>query len=387
VSNPFESLTLDSLRRRSSLKWREHPEDVLPMWVAEMDVPTAEPVVAAVRAALEGGDTGYPAGRSYAEAMAEFAADRWGWRLEVEHTALVPDVMIGITEVLQLVTGPGDGVIVTPPVYPPFFAFIAHAGRRVVEAPLGEDHRLDPDAISAAMVAATAGGRAAALLLCNPHNPTGTVHTVAELAAVAELSRRHDVTVVVDEIHAPLVHRDATHVPYLSVPGSDNAYAVMSASKGWNLAGLKAAVAVAGAEAAATLETMPEIVWHGASHVAVIAHAAALREGVPWLDDTIAALELNRDLVADLLAAQLPAVRYQVPRATYLAWLDCTALDLGDDPSETFLQRGRVAMIAGPDFGTGGAGHVRLNFAASAAVITEGVRRMARALDEPAAGG
>ncbi|MFE6412664.1 MalY/PatB family protein [Streptomyces sp. NPDC057837] len=378
--NPLRVLSLDQLRRRTSMKWRTHPEDVLPLWVAEMDVPLAEPVVRAVTAALETGDTGYPAGTAYAEALAAFAAKRWDWDgLAVQRTAIVPDVMLGVVEMLKLVTGHGDAVIVNPPVYPPFHAFVTHLDRRIVQAPLGADGRLDLAVLEEAFRQAVGGGRRAAHLLCSPHNPTGTVHTREELSAVAALAERYGVRVVADEIHAPLVVGGTGFVPYLSVPGAERGLSLMSASKAWNLAGLKAALAIAGPGAAADLARMPEEVGHGPSHVAVIAHTAALRDGVTWLDALLAGLDANRHLLADLLAEHLPAVRYRPGDATYLAWLDCRALGLGDDPADVFLRRGRVALTSGPPFGTGGAGHARLNLATSPEVLTEGVRRMAAA--------
>ncbi|MEU9632070.1 MULTISPECIES: MalY/PatB family protein [Streptomyces] len=379
--NPLQALTLDRLRQRTSAKWRTYPEDVLPLWVAEMDVPLADPVVRAVTDALHLGDTGYPAGTAYAEALAAFARTRWDWDgLAVERTAIVPDVMLGAVEMIKLVTGPGDTVVVNPPVYPPFHPFVEHMDRRVAEAPLGADGRLDLGSLEEAFREAAAGGRRAAHLLCSPHNPTGTVHSAEELSAVAGLAERYGVRVVADEIHAPLVLGDAGFVPYLSVPGAERGLSLMSASKGWNLPGLKAALAVAGPGAAADLERMPEEVGDGVSHLAVIAHTAALRDGVPWLDALLAGLDGNRRLLAGLLAEHLPAIRYRPGEATYLAWLDCRALGIGDDPAEVFLRRGRVALSSGLPFGTGGAGHVRLNLATSRELLTEAVRRMAAAL-------
>ncbi|MFF3917931.1 MalY/PatB family protein [Streptomyces sp. NPDC001852] len=379
--DPLRALGLEQLPRRTSMKWRTYPEDVLPLWVAEMDVPLAGPVVRAVTDALALGDTGYPAGTAYAEALAAFAAERWDWDgIAVERTAIVPDVMLGVVEMIKLVTGPGDPVIVNPPVYPPFFQFVTHMGRRVVEAPLGSDLRIDPAVLEEAFRAATAGTGRAAFLLCSPHNPTGTVHTADELAVVAALAERYGVRVVADEIHAPLVAPGVTFVPYLSVPGAGRGLSLMSASKGWNLAGLKAALALAGTKAATDLGRLPEEVSHGPSHVGVIAHTAALREATGWLDALLAGLEANRRLLTGLLAERLPAIRLHPAEATCLAWLDCRALGLGDDPAQVFLDRGRVALSPGPAFGTGGAGHVRLNLATSPEILTEGVRRMAAAL-------
>ncbi|MFE7173050.1 MalY/PatB family protein [Streptomyces sp. NPDC057616] len=379
--NPLRILSLDQLRRRTSMKWRTHPADVLPLWVAEMDVPLAEPVVRAVAEALALGDTGYPSGTAYAEAFAAFAEKRWGWDgLAVERTAIVPDVMLGVVEMLRLVSGPGDTVIVNSPVYPPFYQFVEHMDRLVLEAPLGPDLRIGLGALEESFRQAVADGRRAAYLLCSPHNPTGTVHTADELSAVTALAGRHGVRVVVDEIHAPVTAPGADFVPYLSVPGAESGLSLMSASKGWNLAGLKAALAIAGPAAAADLARLPEEVGHGPSHIGVIAHTAALTDGTAWLDALLGGLDDNRRLLSELLAEHLPAVTYRPGEATYLAWLDCRALGLGDDPAEVFLERGRVALSPGVPFGTGGAGHVRLNLATSPEIITEAVRRMAAAL-------
>jgi cysteine-S-conjugate beta-lyase len=381
VTDPLHALTLDELRQRSSAKWRTHPEDVLPLWVAEMDVPLAEPIAEVLARAVAIGDTGYSSGvEEYADALAGFAQRRWGWTVAVERVQLVPDVMAGAVELLGLLTAPGDAVVINPPVYPPFFEFIRHAGRQVVEAPLGSDGRLDLAALERAFAAARATGGAAAYLLCSPHNPTGAVHTLEELSAVAELAAAHGVRVVADEIHAPVVVEPATFVPYLSVPGAEAAFSLISASKGWNLAGIKAALAIAGADAADELAGLPEIVGHGVSHLGVLAHSAAFRDGDSWLDQALGAIAANRGLLVGLLADRLPEVGYRPGEGTYLAWLDLRALELGDEPADVLLERGRVALLGGVPFGTGGHGHARLNLATSTAVLTEAVQRMAAAV-------
>ncbi|MFG3601391.1 MalY/PatB family protein [Micromonospora chersina] len=394
--NPLTVLTLDDLRQRSSVKWRMHPPDVLPLWVAEQDVPLAAPVADVLRRAVDLGDTGYSHGTAYAEALGEFAAARWDWQdFRVDRTTVVPDVMMGVVEVLRLVTGPGDAVVVCSPVYPPFYAFVDHSGRRVIEAPLGPDLRMDPAALDEAFRRARARGSRPAFLLCNPHNPTGVVHRRDELEAVAELARRHGVRVVSDEIHAPLVLPGARFTPYLTVSGAEDAFALTSASKAWNLAGLKAALAVAGPEAAADLRRMPEEVSHGPSHLGVLAHTAAFRAGGPWLDLLLDGLDANRTLLETLLAKHLPTVTHRPPEGTYLAWLDCTRLGIPTErpaggpgvasdlagPAKWFLDHARVALSSGHVFGTGGAGFVRLNFATSPAILTEAVTRMGRAVD------
>ncbi|QLL05655.1 MalY/PatB family protein [Mycobacterium vicinigordonae] len=395
--NPLEELSLEQLRTRTSMKWRAHPADVLPLWVAEMDVHLAPTVAEAIHRAVDAGDTGYPHGKGYAQAVSEFAAQRWQWDgLSVGRTRVVPDVMLGVVEMLRLLTNHGDTVIVNSPVYAPFYAFVSHDGRRVIEAPLGPDGRIDLGALEETFAQARGqAGRTGkvAYLLCNPHNPTGAVHTRDELRVVAELARHQGIRVVSDEIHAPLVLAGARFTPYLSVPGGEDALALTSASKAWNLAGLKAALAIAGPEAAADLRRMPEEVGHGASHLGLIAHTAAFRTGGDWLDALLRGLHENRTLLTDLVSNHLPGVRLLRPQGTYLAWLDCRELGFDDPctegikvvselsgPARWFLDHAQVALSSGHVFGTGGGGHVRVNFATSQAILTEAITRMGQAL-------
>jgi cystathionine beta-lyase len=393
MSDPLNDLSLDDLRARTSVKWRRYAPDVLPLWVAEMDAVLAPAVVDAVDQAVRTGDTGYDFGDSYAEAWSEYAGARWGWDVDVSTARVMPDVMIGITEALRVLGGPGDAVIVTPPVYTPFYTFVRSIDRRVVEAPLTPEGRLDladEGALERAFretASERMGPSGAALLLANPHNPSGAAHTRDELARLAALAARYGVRIVSDEIHGPLSGRPGIddvppYTPILTVPGAESAVVLTSASKAWNLAGLKAALMVPGPGAVTDVARVPEHASHGVSHVSVIAHVAALREGRAWLEEVLTTLEANRQLLARLLAAHLPALRYRPGHATYLAWLDCRELGLGDDPAATFLDRGRVALNSGPAFGPGGAGHVRLNLATSQEILTEAVRRMASAVAE-----
>ncbi len=398
TDNPLEQLTLDDLRRRTSVKWRAYPPDVLPLFVAEMDTPVAPAVVDAVHDALAVGDTGYDVGTTYAEALAPFARERWGWTPDVASSRTMPDVMVAIVEVLRVLTAPGDAVVVTPPVYPPFYGFPGNEGRQVVEAPLDAGLRLDLETLEAAFACVTGAaahgtgpgsGRRAVLLLCNPHNPTGTVHTRAELEAVLALADRYGVRVVADEIHAPFTFERMADgapafVPLLSVAGAERAVVVQSASKAFNLAGLRAAVALGGPGAADDLRRIPEEAGHAVNHLAVLAHAAAYRDGGPWLDALLAGVQANRGLLGRLLAEHAPAVRLQPADATYLAWLDLRAALPGGVPAADaaafVLDRGRLALEDGVRFGAGGAGWLRLNLATSTAVLTEAVQRLARAL-------
>jgi cysteine-S-conjugate beta-lyase len=369
---PFEQLSLERLRTRTSIKWRMFDPDVLPLWVAEMDALPTPAVARALGAALAEGDTGYPAmGTAYAESLLGVAQRRWGWTFDPALTHTAADVITGVHAALELVTEPGDGVLVPMPVYAPLHAFTALMGRRVVPSPLTDAGRLDLDHIAATLDQ----GAVRAVLLCSPHNPTGVVHTEAELDALAALAAESGVEVVVDEIHALLVPAGTTFTPYLAV--ADQGLVVTSASKAYNLAGLKAAVIVAGPGSAHLLERIPKPVLYGTSAFGIVAHRAAWDGGDAWIDAVNANIASNAGYLAELLAEHLPQVGYRPPEATYLAWLDCRALGLGDDPSEAFRERGRVALNPGPEFGVGGDGFVRLNLACSRAVLEEAVLRMA----------
>lgn len=373
--------SLDSLRERKSFKWRSYPPDVLPAFVAEMDYALAAPVTAAVTGALTAGDCGYPHKGDLGEAYASFAAQRLGWAPDPARVMPIPDVMTGLAEVIGAVTPPGSGIVINPPVYPPFRFRFGFYGRRIVEAPLAVDdrgyHHLDPAAIEAAL----ASPGVAAYLLCSPHNPTGSVWEAGELEMVADLCQRHDVALLVDEIHAPLALPGASFVPFLSLRHAITArtFTFTSASKGWNIPGLKCGLAVAGsADGTALLAQRWEALLAG--HLGVLATVAAFTGGLPWLDAALAQLDQNRHLLGRLLGRHLPRVRYAPPAASFLAWLDCRGLGLGDDPAAAFLQRGRVALSPGADFGPQGQGFARLNMGTSPELLTEAVTRMTAAL-------
>jgi cysteine-S-conjugate beta-lyase len=377
--NPeLTELSLETLRLRRSAKWRFFDEDVLPAFVAEMDFPLAPPIKIALAEAVELSDTGYgyPDALGLADAYVGFAAERFGWAVDPARVTAAGDVVGAITALLRSITKPGDKVVINTPVYHPFFAIIEELGCVTVEVPL-VDGELDVDGIDREFAAG-----AVALILCSPHNPTGTMPTEAQLKALAASAAAHGAWVLADEIHAPLTLPGATHVPFLGVSDEarEHGIALVSASKAFNLAGLHCAQFVTASERAQDLiEALPFIAKH-AGHFGLLATVAAYREGTPWLEDVIAVIDHNRALLADLLAATLPEVGYTPPRASYLTWLDLRALDLGDDPSEALLERGRVALNAGPTFGPQGAGFARLNIGTSPALVEEAVKRIGKAV-------
>lgn len=368
-------------RDRTSVKWRVHGDGVIPMWIAEMDCSPCPAVVEAVTAAVSRGDTGYAMTQEYADAFAGFAADEWNWTFDAAATTRVADVLTGVTHLLRLLTDAGGPIVVSPPVYNAFYEVIEACDREVVEAPLGADLRLDLDALADTFARVTRGGVRAAYLLSNPHNPTGTVHTPAELQALAALADEHGVRVVADEIHGPLVMPTSTFTPYLTLPGTERGVTVTSASKAWNLAGLKAAIIVPGADAVDDVAGLHEFVTFGASQLGVIAQTAAFRAGRDWLHRLVGELDENRTLLAELVAARLPGAQLVVPEATYLAWVDLGGLGLGTDPAGELTRRAGVALSAGPIFGSGGEGFARLNFATSPEVLRTAIERIARSLE------
>jgi cystathionine beta-lyase len=377
--NPeLTELPLERLRLRRSAKWARYPADVLPAWVAEMDFPLAEPVRVALAEAVALDDTGYawPEGLRLAESFAEFAKERLGWEVDPARVSPSSDVVGAITAVLGEISEPGDRVVINTPVYHPFFSVIEELGCELVEAPL-LDGQLDPEGIERCFAAG-----ATALILCSPHNPAGTVPTREQLRAVAEAAARHGAWVLTDEIHAPLTLPGAEHIPFLTISdaAAERGIAFCSASKTFNLAGLQCAqIVTASDSAAAVIDRLPFLATH-CGHLGAIASVAALRHGAAWLDGVIAVLDHNRALLARLLAEHLPEVGYAPPQAGYLAWLDLRELGLGDDPSEPLLERGRVALSPGPQFGPQGAGFARLNIGTSPALVEEAVRRIALAV-------
>ncbi|HEX6760131.1 MAG TPA: aminotransferase class I/II-fold pyridoxal phosphate-dependent enzyme [Propionibacteriaceae bacterium] len=370
---------LTTLHQRRSEKWSGHPPDVLPSTVAEMDFPLAPEIAAVLHAAIDRHDLGYttPTGTQLPAAFADFARRRLAWTLDQDQITLVPDVMAGLIELCRVLVAPGEQVAFFTPAYPPFFAELPQARVELVQLPLGADAAVDLEALEAAL----AGG-VRALVLANPHNPTGRVLPRAELEQITELCARFGCWVLADEIHAPLVLEGAAHTPWLELSDAarERGIALTSASKAFNVAGLKTALVITASDRAREAVQRVPPLTDRVGLLGVIAAEAAFAHGDRWLDAVRVQLTANRASLRELLAAELPKITWRPPDASFLAWLDCRGLALGDNPHETFLRRGRVALSRGMDYGPEGAGFVRLNFGTSPEHLRSAVRRMARAI-------
>jgi cysteine-S-conjugate beta-lyase len=390
IEIPLPVDPLDVLRQRRSAKWRRYPDDVLPLPVAEMDFPLAPAIRDVLLDAVRRSDVGYAMPEpDLGRALSEFAAARWDWSVDPDSIRPATDVGVACVDMLRVLCRPGDAVVVNSPVYAPFFHWIEETGTRCLEAPLRQasdgSWRLDLAGLADAFAQ-----RPAAYILCNPHNPVGRVHTPEELAEVARLANEYDVPVISDEVHAPLVLPGATFTPFLTMPGAtDIAVGLHSASKAWNLAGLKcAAIVTASPAMAARVERRPADARWRIGHFGALASIAAYDDGIEWLDALLATLDLRRRQLGELLSERVPDISWTPPEATFLAWLDCRRLvseggagrSEPDAAQRLLLERGRVAVEPGAKFGGPGDGWVRLNFGTSAEILEAAVDRMARAV-------
>lgn len=381
----FDDLSLDELRGRPLMKWRRFDPDVLPLWVADMDFPVAEPIRAAIHEYADGDLFGYPLWTGLPgvrEAVCERLARRTGWRVDPEAVWVLPGIVAGLYGAVRAFTSQGDGVLATTPIYPPFRMAADMQGRAFQEADLaegGDGWRLDEDALDAAIDPSTR-----LLMLCHPHNPTGRSFDRGELEALARRVLEHRLFVVSDELHADLTY-DAGHVPFASLSPelARRTVTLLGPTKAFNIAGLKVGFAVA--QDPAVLERFKDALFGFAMPAPSVSQAAAkaaMLDSDAWFDDTLGYLRANRDHVAREVERRLPGVRMDVPEATYLAWLDFRATPLADDPAGHLLERVRLGLNDGASYGEAGRGFARLNFATSRAIVDEALDRIARALAE-----
>jgi cystathionine beta-lyase len=380
----LDSVDPSRLAGRLSEKWQRYGAGVLPAWVAEMDYPIAPAIRAVIERALDHDDFGYPAWR-YArlvpEAFAERMSRRFGWGVEPERVEVLSDVVQGLYIALLAYTAPGDGVLIQTPIYPPFLHSVKDTGRRVVACPLAEgSDRLGID--FDALRAVSADVRV--LMLCHPHNPSGRVFTRAELEALAALAIERDWLVLSDEIHADLAHPGHPFIPFaaLGPEAAERTITFTSATKAFNIAGLRCAVAHFGTHAlkARFDGVLPAHVRGGIGILGQHGTEAAWRHSDGWLEQVSTLLDQQRHALVNALRANLPEARVHLPDATYLAWLDLRALALEPTPAEFFRRHARVALSDGSFFGEGFEGYARLNFATSPSLLKQILERMVAAV-------
>ena len=379
--------TLAELATHHSEKWRAFPSDVIPLPVAEMDFPIADPIKALLHTMVENSDMGYlGAIPELGAAFSSFAQTRWSWSVDPAKVRVATDVGVGVVEILRVFTTPGDRILISSPVYQNFYTWMNETRVTCVDVPfihhisddISQQWQIDWPAIEEAY---SSGIKVH--LLCSPHNPIGRVYSKEELEKFVALAIKHNVIIISDEIHAPLEYRDHPFTPILTL-GQDAervSVVVTAASKGWNIAGLKCAIIVSGNQQMhEKLNALPYSLHFRASLFGAFATATAFDQGVTWLDTVITQLNFNRHLISELLAEHLPEVGYNPPQHSYLAWLDLSNLELGEIPTEKILEKSRVALNPGHIYGAQWKNFARLNFATSPEIITQAITQMARGI-------
>ncbi len=382
----LDELDIRLLETRRSEKWHTYPRDVLPAWVAEMDFPIAAPIQAELRRFTEQADIGYPIGlrdTGLAEAFSERMRERFDWATDPARVEILSEVVQGMYVAVEAFAADQAGVIVQTPIYPPFLGAVRETGRRLVEnrlVPNGARLEIDFENLSQNIDAETR-----VFLFCNPHNPSGRVFDRPELEQLAEIVLARNLLVVSDEIHGDLLFDDRRHIPFasLSTEIAERTVTLSSPSKAFNIPGLRCAMAHFGTEALQRRfnGVLARHVRGGIGLFGLYASIAAWRWAQPWLDEVVPYLEANRDFTEQALKQKIPEIRFFKPEGTYLAWMDCSALELAGSPAAHFLRHGRVALSDGRAFGRGWEQHTRINFATSRPILTEVIDRMAKALN------
>ena len=379
---------LSELLTHSSEKWRGFPADVLPLPVMEMDFPIAQPIRDVLIEMVNHSDLGYlgPV-PELADGFAVFCAQRWGWEIDKSQVRIAADVGVGCVEVLRVFTKPGDRILINSPVYQNFYNWLNEVKLEKVDIPFinsgSQSDDVNPWTLDLDEVEKAYASGIRVHLLCSPHNPLGRIYTRAELKRIADMAKKYGVIVISDEIHSPLVFKGHEFVPFLAIneTAREVGITVTSASKGWNIAGLKSALIVSqNAAIDEVLALMPPAVKFRSSILGAFASAAAFKDGGMWLDSVLATLEENSVMVRDLLSAKLPSVKTHLPQSSYVAWLDLTSLNLGENPAQTLLERGKVAFNAGHMYGAQSSQFVRLNYATSPTILTEAIDRIVKSL-------
>lgn len=365
-----------------SIKWRAYPQGVLPLWVADMDFTSPPEVIAALQQRMAHGIFGYA---DETEQLTALVVERmqhlYGWEIEPDDVLLVPGVIAGFNLTCQAVTTVGLAMTIQPPIYPPFFGVAANAGITEIQSPLENDGSGNYQVNFASLEKALRKSKF--FLFCNPHNPVGKVYTLDELQRIADLCVQNDVILCSDEIHSDLVFSGSHHIPIASLNSeiAQRAVTLIAPSKTYNVAGLDCAVLICQNKALMkTIKKQRRGIMGGVNLLGAGAAIAAYQHGQVWLAEVLEYLQSNRDFLVEYIRTNLPAIKIHTPQATYLAWLDCRALGLETDPYTFFLEKAKVALNKGADFGGDGESFVRLNFACERATLVEALERMRKAL-------
>ena len=379
----IDRITLADLRRTGATKWSSQ-DDLIGAFVAEMDFGIAPAITQALHKTVDDGAFGYlPVG--FAEdlrvATAQMLATRHGWNVASTDVRVVPDVIKALELAITHHSREGSKIIVPTPSYMPFLSIPPMMGRDVIEVPMlceAGDYSLDMAGIQKAF---DDGGNL--LILCNPYNPVGRVFSQAELDAICALVDRNGGRVFSDEIWAPLTYAGNRHIPYASINdvAAGHTITAISASKAWNLPGLKCAqVITSNDEDRAIWNKIGFFAAHGTSNLGAVANAAAYRDGFPWLEDVVAYLDRNRQAMARLVADLLPGVGYAMPEGTYVGWLDFRQTAVGESPGAFFKEKAGVYLTEGVTCGKDFTGFARLIFATPLPIMEEALVRMSKAM-------
>ncbi|MAT44887.1 MAG: aminotransferase class I/II [Anaerolineaceae bacterium] len=365
-----------------SVKWNYYKKEALPLWVADMDFKSPQPVVDALLERVQHGVFGYPLPDPVLkEVICARLKNLYAWEVIPEEIEFLPGVVNGFNAVIHALTEPGDGVLMQTPVYPPFLGAPqnARAFRQENQLARGKDqYQVDFTDFENQIKKNTS-----LFLFCNPHNPVGRVFNKQELETLADICLRHDVAICSDEIHCDLIFKGYQHLPIASLDAEVAAKTItlMAPSKTFNIAGLECSFAVV---QSAEMKKRLETAYQGlVSHVNIMGYTAALaayEHGQEWLDQLLVYLEQNRDYLVDFVQSNLPGVKMTVPEGTYLAWLDFNQLNLEPSPFEFLMNEGKVALNDGKTFGKGGDGFVRLNFGCPRKTLMDGLKRLQEAV-------
>lgn len=370
-------------RNSDSIKWNLYDDDVLPMWVADMDFAAPVPVIQALKERVEHGVFGYAGDpKELRKVIVSRFDELYQWSIKPDDIVFTPGVVVGFNIAGHSVAVPEGEVLIQPPVYPPFFKTAGFAGMKTAENPLiqNEDGSYG---INFGDFEEKVNKKTRMFLLCNPHNPVGRVFHRDELERMAEICLRNNVLICSDEIHGDLVFQGNRHIPLgsLNPEIADRTITLMAPSKTFNIAGLDCSFAVIpNKEIRENYISAMKGITGNTNMLGISAALAAYQNGTPWLEDLMIYLKENRDYLKTTLDREIPEIKMTVPEGTYLAWLDCRNAGLPDTPYDFFLRKAKVAFNSGESFGTGGKGFVRLNFGCTRATLNEVLDRMKKAL-------